>query len=100
MNRMQEISFNTALIREMRAVALRNKRIDDGIMAEPKRVLVHVIEGEDLIREFVPSSRLNGDWEFLTYLFDKGRERADNWLKANFDRVGVESTVDLEEKYS
>ena len=100
MNRMQEISFNTALIREMRAVALRNKRIDDGIMAEPKRVLVHVIEGEDLIREFVPSSRLNGDWEFLTYLFDKGRERADNWLKANFDRIGVESTVDLEEKYS
>jgi NTE family protein len=79
MNRMQEISFNTALIREMRAVALRNKRINDGIMTERKRMLVHVIEAEDLIREFVASSRLNGDWDFLLQLFNNGRERADNW---------------------
>lgn len=99
MNRMQEISFNTALIREMRSVALRNRRIDDGIMAKEKRILVHVIEAEDLIREFVASSRLNGDWDFLVDLFNKGRARAGNWLEANFDRIGVESTVDLEEKY-
>ena len=99
MNCMQEISFNTALIREMRSVALRNRRIDDGIMAKEKRILVHVIEAEDLIREFVASSRLNGDWDFLVDLFNKGRARAGNWLEANFDRIGVESTVDLEEKY-
>jgi NTE family protein len=30
MNRMQEISFNTALIREMRTIAFLNKQIDDG----------------------------------------------------------------------
>jgi NTE family protein len=42
---------------------------------------------------------LNGDWSFLTFLHESGRERADDWLKANFDRIGVESTVDLEEKY-
>ncbi|MGB7097599.1 MAG: patatin-like phospholipase family protein [Xanthobacteraceae bacterium] len=99
MNRMQEISFNTALIREMRSVALRNRRIDDGIMTREKHILVHVIEAEDLIREFVASSRLNGDWDFLVDLFNKGRARAGNWLEANFDRIGVESTVDLEEKY-
>jgi len=99
MNRMQEISFNTALIREMRSVAVRNRRIDEGIMPGGKRSFVHVIEAEDIIREFTASSRLNADWKFLTNLFDKGRARADQWLNANFDRIGVESTVDLEEKY-
>jgi NTE family protein len=99
MNRMQEISFNTALIREMRSVAVRNRRIDEGIMPGGKRSFVHVIEAEDIIREFTASSRLNADWKFLTNLFEKGRARADLWLAANFDRIGLQSTVDLDEKY-
>jgi NTE family protein len=98
MNRMQEISFNTALIREMRTVAFLNRRIEQG-KAEGKRMLVHVIEAEDLMRHFTASSRLNGDWNFLTFLFDQGRARTDAWLQANFDCIGVNSTVDLEEKY-
>src|ERR1700738_3551075 len=65
MNRMQEISFNTALIREMRSVAVRNRRVDEGIMPGGKRTFVHLIEAEDIIREFTASSRLNADWKFL-----------------------------------
>ena len=99
MNRMQEISFNTALIREMRAVALVNKRIEEGKIIDGKVVLVHVIEAEDLVRQFTASSRLNSDWDFLIELFNSGRDRADAWLKANFERVGVESSVDLFTKY-
>ncbi|MBV1698905.1 MAG: patatin-like phospholipase family protein [Hyphomicrobiales bacterium] len=98
MNRMQEISFNTALIREMRTVAFLNRRIEQG-KAEGKQMLVHVIEAEDLMQHFTASSRLNSDWDFLTLLFDEGRARADAWLKENFDYIGVNSTVDLEEKY-
>ncbi len=99
MNRMQEISFNTALIREMRTIAYLNKLSDDGKMGGRKRVRVHLIEAEDLIRELSWSSRLNGDWDFLMHLHKMGRECADKWLAANFDRVGVESTVDLQAKY-
>jgi len=33
------------------------------------------------------------------HLCEMGRERADAWLQANFDRIGVDSTVDLTEKY-
>ncbi len=99
MNRMQEISFNTSLIREMRTIAFLNKQIDEGKIDGAKRMLVHLIEAEDLIRGFSWSSRLNSDWRFLTHLYAMGRERADAWLKANFDRIGVESTVDLTEKY-
>jgi NTE family protein len=64
-----------------------------------KRSFVHLIEAEDIIREFTASSRLNADWKFLTNLFGKGRARADRWLDANFDRIGIASTIDLEEKY-
>jgi NTE family protein len=98
MNRMQEISFNTALIREMRSVSFLNRRIEQG-KAEGKRMLVHVIEAEDLMRNFTASSRLNGDWDFLTFLYRNGRERAEKWLTQHFDCIGIESTVDLEEKY-
>jgi len=99
MNRMQEISFNTSLIREMRTIAYLTKLIDSGKVKGGKRVLVHLIEAEDLIRKLSWSSRLNGDWNFLKHLHERGHRRADLWLKANFDRIGVESTVDLEQKY-
>jgi NTE family protein len=99
MNRMQEIGFNAALIREMRAVAFINRRLEEGKMTEGKRMLIHVIEAEDVIREFPGSSRLNNSWDFLCHLYEVGRERTGKWLAANFDRLGRESTVDLEEKY-
>jgi NTE family protein len=99
MNRMQEISFNIALIREMRVIAFINGLIDQGRIGGGKRVLVHLIEAEDLIREFSWSSRLNGDWNFMMHLHNMGRARAGQWLAANLDHIGVESTVNLQEKY-
>jgi NTE family protein len=45
------------------------------------------------------SSKLNPDWEFLTYLRDVGREKASQWLDANFDRIGSDSTVDISTKF-
>ncbi len=99
MNRMQEISFNTSLIREMRTIAYLTKLIDAGKVDGGKRMLVHLIEAEDLIRKLSWSSRLNGDWDFLMHLHEMGRQRADKWLAANFDRLGDQSTVDLQEKY-
>jgi NTE family protein len=42
---------------------------------------------------------MNADWKFLMHLFELGRERADKWLSANFDRLGVETTVDLKSAY-
>jgi NTE family protein len=73
--------------------------IDSGRMADGKRMLIHAIDGEDVIGTLSNSSKLNGNWGFLTYLHKIGRERADEWLKANFDRVGVETTVDMRERY-
>ncbi len=99
LNRMQEISFNSSLMREMRAIAFVTQLIDDGKMPGGKRMLMHLIEAEDVIRDLSGSSKMNGTWKFLTHLHNIGRERADQWLTANFDRLGVESTVDLAAKY-
>ena len=62
MNRMQEISSNTSLIREMRMIASYNKLIEQSRMSGGKRMLMHVIEAEEFIRAFSWSSRLNAGW--------------------------------------
>ena len=98
-SRMQEVAFNSSLMREMRAVAFVTDLIDSGKMADGKRMLIHAIDGEDVIATLSNSSKLNGNWGFLTYLHKTGRERADQWLKANFDRIGVETTVDMRARY-
>ena len=99
MNRMQEISSNTSLIREMRMIESYNKLIEQGRMGGGKRMFMHVIEAQEFIRAFSWSSRLNADWDFLLHLYNIGRARADQWLDANFDRLGIESTVDLDSRY-
>jgi NTE family protein len=98
-SRMQEVAFNSSLMREMRAVAFVTDLIDTGKMADGKRMLIHAIDGEDVISTLSNSSKLNGNWGFLTHLRDAGRERADQWLAANFDRIGVETTVDMLARY-
>lgn len=101
MNRINEISFNSSLMREMRAIAFVTKLIDDGVIAEGamKRMLVHAIEAQDFMRELGVSSKLNADWEFLTHLRDVGRERAESWLAQNFDAVNHRTSVDLGAMY-
>jgi NTE family protein len=103
LNRLNEISFNSSLMREMRAIAFVTKLMEGGGIVDKsktlKRVLVHSIEAESFMRDLGVSSKLNADWEFLTRLRDVGRERADQWLAANFDQLGVNSSVDIQDRY-
>jgi NTE family protein len=100
MNRINEISFNSSLMREMRAIAFVTNLIDKGPCPNGlKRMLIHAIDGEDFMRGLGVSSKLNPDWEFLTHLHDVGWERADGWVNAHFDQLGRNSTVDIEAKY-
>jgi NTE family protein len=101
LSRINEISFNSSLVREMRAIAFVTKLIDDKSVADGalKRMLIHAIEADDVMRELRVNSKLNTDWQFLTYLHQIGRERADLWLGSYLDMLGVESTVDIRAKY-
>ena len=99
LSRMQEVTFNSSVMREMRVVAFVTKLIDDGKIVDGKRILLHMIDGEDIIGALSNSSKLNGSWDFVRHLYKIGRERADEWLQSNFDRLGVETTIDLQSKY-
>jgi NTE family protein len=101
MSRINEISFNSSLLREMQAIAFVTKLIDDGKLIDKnlKRLLVHLIEADDVMQGLGVSSKLNADWEFLMHLHQIGRKRADRWLNAHLASVGIESTVDIREKY-
>jgi len=100
-NRINEISFNSSLFREMRAIAFVSKLIDEGKITDGslKRMLIHAIDADDVMQGLGPMSKLNADWDFLMHLHDIGRERADRWLKSNLGMLGIESTVDIRAKY-
>jgi len=97
LNRINEISFNSSLMREMRVIHFVTKLIDEGKMcnSDMKRMLIHSIADDEMMRTLSVTSKLNGDWEFLTHLRDIGRTRAEAWLDQGFDQLGRESTVDF-----
>jgi NTE family protein len=101
MNRINEISFNSSLMREMRAIAFVTQLIEQGTVADGslKRMHIHAIAADEVMQKLSVMSKLNADWEFLTHLRDDGREHAEAWLAANLDRLGRQSTVDLGERY-
>ena len=101
MNRINELSFNSSLMREMRAIAFVSRLIDEGAVCDRslKRMNIHAIAADEVMRKLSVMSKLNADWEFLTHLRDDGREAADVWLARHFDRIGVDTTVDLPARY-
>jgi NTE family protein len=101
MNRINEISFNSSLMREMRAISFVTKLIDGGQLDDKQFRLmrVHGIAADDVMCGLGVASKLNADWEFLTGLRDVGRERAQAWLDAKFGDVGKNSTVDIAATY-
>jgi len=97
LDRMNEISFNSTLMNEMRAIAFVARLVDSGAL-DPERyahMLIHSIRNDAEMAQHSAASKLNPDWEFLCHLRDVGRTTAKAWLDANFDKVGRESSVDI-----
>jgi NTE family protein len=102
LNRINEISFNSALMREMRVIGFITKLIDDGVASGQAlpRVLMHAIWADEVTTKLGMASMFQAHWDFLRWLRDTGRRYADQWLAANFYRLGKESTVDVQERYA
>jgi len=98
MNRLNEISFNASLMSEMRAIDFVQRMLEAGRLEQPRyrRIFLHTIEDEERMRAFKLSTKFNGEWDFLCTLRDYGREAADRFLRESFDKVGRESTLDIE----
>jgi NTE family protein len=96
-DRINTLSFNSSLMREMRAIHFVTKLIDEGHLDPTayKRINVHTVgAGEEMGRLGV-SSKLNASWDFLLHLHELGRRKAQDWLEQGFQQVGQESTTDI-----
>jgi NTE family protein len=102
-DRVNEISFNSSLINEMKLIHYRNELIRNGILKVDNKtnreIFVHTISGYDALSQLSYSSKMNISWEFLLELKAKGRAIAENWLKTDYSQVGLKSTFDVEEHF-
>ncbi|WP_416897521.1 MAG: patatin-like phospholipase family protein [Minwuia sp.] len=100
-DRINTLSFNSSLMREMRIIEFVTSLIDDGHLDQEhyKRLLIHVVEAEAEMRELGVSSKLNASWDFLMYLFELGVQKADEWIEAHFEKIGKQCSVDIKAKY-
>jgi NTE family protein len=96
-NRLNEITFNTSLLKELRSLAFLWEIIHyENLERERFRdVHVHAIYDENTMLGLGVSSKLNAEWAFLTHLRNRGRETANDWLARHYDDIGIRNTLDL-----
>jgi NTE family protein len=100
-NRLNEISFNSSLIAEMRAIDFVRRLLDENRLdgRKYKRVNMHMIPAPALEYRLNASSKLNTDMDFLEFLCEKGRAAADAWLAQNKSHIGVKASIDIRDTF-
>ncbi|GAA4414012.1 patatin-like phospholipase family protein [Quisquiliibacterium transsilvanicum] len=99
-DRLNEITFNAALIAEMRAIAFAQKLLREDWLRPAYRgrlkdVLVHVVRADGALTELGVDSKANTAMPFLRDLHERGRQVASAWLEADLASVGVRDSIDL-----
>ena len=97
LNRLNEISFNAPLMKELRMIALLRQAADPGTGEGSRwaRMRTHRIL-TDKLAEFGASSKLNAELPFLKLLKDEGRKTADEFLNCHGADLGKRSTADID----
>lgn len=95
-NRLNEISFNAPLLKELRMIALLHQCADSdsGEGGQWARMRMHRI-ATDRVTELDSSSKMITEWKFLCGLRDEGRRTAELFLDTHGDSLGVQSSLDL-----
>jgi NTE family protein len=100
-NRLNEITFNASLIKEISSILLMKQLIDEEHLERVcyTDMRLHRISAEKELLELSVSSKLNAEWEFLQHLHDVGYRCAEAWLAENFECIGHEGTLDAHAMY-
>jgi NTE family protein len=100
-NRVNEISFNSSLASEFRAVEFVARLIDHGRLkrgtgsGEYRRINAHrIVLGENQ-KTYSADTKLSTDYDFFQMLYTSGRRAARRFLDDHFDDIGQRSTFDL-----
>lgn len=97
LNRLNEVSFNAVLLKELRMIALlrqvANPGDSEGALWAGMRM--HRVASE-MMTDLGASSKLNAEWEFFSLLREEGRRAAHAFLEAHAADIGRRSTLDLD----
>lgn len=99
-DRVNEITFNGALLREFRAIEFVRRLKETGRLegTDYASIRMHRIDADSAVEDLSASSKLNTELDFLYYMRDLGRAAALDFLDAHFDAIGVEPTLDLSQE--
>lgn len=97
LDRINEVSFNATLMKELRMIAVLRKVADPGRReaAQWAGMRIHLIASPALV-DLGASSKFNAEWDFLRMLRDEGRRSAEGFLSAHADNLGKRSTFDVD----
>jgi NTE family protein len=97
LNRLNEISFNSPLMKELRMIALLRQAADPGSGegARWAKMRTHRVKS-DMLAKFGASSKLNAEWEFVSMLRAEGRMAAQTFLDEHGADIGHRTTADLD----
>ena len=97
-DRVDEITFNASLLAELRAADFVARLVRSGVLKsdEYREERLHRIGGAGKLESFDAATKNDVSWPFLTQLRDLGRDDTKAWLEENFDKIGVESTLDMD----
>lgn len=105
-NRINEISFNSSLLREMRSISFVKNMVEEGWIKDEflhefqfANLHLHSIRADEITSSYSVASKFSPDWHFLCRLRDEGRRVTEEWLEKNYDAIGNRSTVDLKHEF-
>jgi NTE family protein len=101
-NRINEISFNSSLFRELRAIAFVKRLLKDGALkpGSMKDILVHMISDDVLMNELTVATKMMPSPLVLARLQAAGQAAADGFLSRHKGDLNAQSTVSLDEMFS
>jgi NTE family protein len=96
-DRVNEISFNSSLLHEIRQIEFKRTLVEKGITLDGalKKTYLHSISADHDLSELNLSSKLNTSWDFLMHLKNLGYAACNKWLEENYDNIGKISTLKL-----
>ncbi|QUJ77643.1 patatin-like phospholipase family protein [Sulfitobacter albidus] len=96
-NRINEISFNSSLLRELRAIEFVQRLIDEGTMPSDRmsRVRIHMIADDALMAQLSAATKLVPNPAVIKKLKEAGIVAAESFLRDDIDNIGKKSSVDL-----
>ncbi|MBW4708846.1 patatin-like phospholipase family protein [Roseobacter sp. YSTF-M11] len=100
-NRINEISFNSSLLRELRAIEFVQRLLAKGALSteQKSRVLVHMIADDALMNELSVATKLVPTPFTLSRLKEAGQKAADAFITHHKSDLNTRSSVDLVEMF-